>query len=178
MPHLCSTIGSLLISKEAAKAALYNTKPASIQGSMPTGIFLATSCGKGAVVGVGGTVKQQVFTCIKSRSHHVTDAELCPKCIRKNKKSTHCMLMKLMSSNKSHQYVMSGQLSELSHIHTHCIRCIGIGVVTASHYSAQAAKLCTTSSHQQPCCLTTSHQQPCHQTTCCQPMLRKFQGCS
>ena len=33
-------------------------QPSSIQGSMPTGNFLATSYGKGAVVGVGSTVKQ------------------------------------------------------------------------------------------------------------------------
>ena len=44
--------------------------------------FFPTAHGKGAVDGVGGTIKRSVFCCVKARSHHLTNALQYAECAR------------------------------------------------------------------------------------------------
>ena len=151
-----------------------------IKGSVPTGSLFSTyipwenSCGC-----CQGHSKMTGIHSIKSSRLHKTDTEFYAKYTRKDTKINTCSsLMKWMSSNTRQQHVMSGQLSGLSHTHTvHYVRTVDIGVVAASHYSAQAGKLCTTGSHLLPCYLTSRDQQHCHPTAANQCSIND-QGCS
>lgn len=102
--------------------------------------FFATSHGKGAVDGIGGTVKRTVFSGVKSRRYHITNAEEYASCAKELLKSTtilHVSSAEINDMKPELDKLWGAAITVPGTHNVHCVRTISHGVVSVSNYSRQ-----------------------------------------
>lgn len=102
--------------------------------------FFATSHGKGAVDGVGGSVKRAVFSAIMTRRHHVTNAEEYAECAKKVMKNVTILYVPnedIQAKKPELDAIWNSVTAVPGTQRVHCVRTIEPGKVSVSRYSQQ-----------------------------------------
>jgi hypothetical protein len=102
--------------------------------------FSATSHGKGAVDGIGGTIKRTVFRAIKARNHHASNAKQYADCARDVLHSITILHIDstAIAARKPELDLMWDSVIAVPGTHgVHCVRTLEFGSITVSSYSEQ-----------------------------------------